>query len=528
MQELEYGWNYLDNTSQELALGVTANHILYHGTRGPGKTDTQLARFRRNCGRGYGAHWRGILFDMEYKNLDDLVTKSKRWFYDYGDGAIFLESTSQYKWKWPTGEELLFRSVKSPDDYWAYHGHEYPFIGWNELTKYSTPKLYEKMMSINRSSFQPSDTAKVTAENVDSFNYDPARPRDYKVGDYVTDDGLPLPPIPLEVFSTCNPYGAGHTWVKRRFIEPVPDKTIQRTTTMVFDPKTRKEIPIVKKQVAIHGDYRENIYLSPDYIAELHALTDENEREAWLNGNWDINAGGALSDVWRKETHIIERFPVPAYWHIDRGFDWGSSHPFSVAWYAESNGEEVTYTDKLGVEKVFCCPRGTIIQIAEWYGTKEIGTNVGLKMSARDIAIGIREREIDMLADGWITAQPTPGPADNQISNVNEAETETIEKKMSDEGIRWTRSDKSRGTRKNGLQLIRDRLQASRNNEGAGLLFMDNCRASIAILPMLPRDEKDMDDVDTKAEDHPYDNVRYRVLAGNDRIAKVIKVNFPT
>jgi hypothetical protein len=37
-------------------------------------------RFRRNVGVGYGAFWRGVIFDREYKNLDDLVNKSRRWF----------------------------------------------------------------------------------------------------------------------------------------------------------------------------------------------------------------------------------------------------------------------------------------------------------------------------------------------------------------------------------------------------------------------------------------------------------------
>src|SRR6478736_3328324 len=136
VRKLNFGWQFLRGTSQELALSAPAHHILYHGARGPGKTDTQLMRFRRNVGRGYGTAWRGIIFDREYKNLDDLVMKSKRWFYDFQDGAVFLESNSTYKWKWPTGEELLFRVAKSLDDYWAYHGHEYPLIGWNELTKY--------------------------------------------------------------------------------------------------------------------------------------------------------------------------------------------------------------------------------------------------------------------------------------------------------------------------------------------------------------------------------------------------------
>src|SRR3546814_6609483 len=118
--------------SQALSLACPAHVILYEGTRGPGKTDAQLMRFRRLVGKGYGRFWRGIIMDREYKNLDDLVQKSMRWFPQFNDGAKFMSSKADYKWVWLTGEELLFRVVKRPGDYWNYHGHEFPYIGWNE------------------------------------------------------------------------------------------------------------------------------------------------------------------------------------------------------------------------------------------------------------------------------------------------------------------------------------------------------------------------------------------------------------
>jgi hypothetical protein len=341
-----------------------------------------------------------------------------------------------------------------------------------------------------------------------------------------TSDGKPLPPIPLEVFSTTNPSGPGHNWVKRRFINVARNGEVVSRTIRVFDPKAQADVDVVRTQVAIFGSYRENIYLDAKYIAELDRLTssDENLRQAWLYGNWDVTAGGALDDLWRKAVHVLPRFKIPANWKIDRALDWGSTHPFSVGWFAEANGEECALDDG----SVICPPPGTLIQFAEWYGTKEIGTNVGLKLSALDIAEGIKAREIQMLKEGWITAQPWPGPADNQIRDVRESDVDTIEKKMAKKGIRWTESDKSPGSRKNGLQLMRDRLEAATRKEGPGLYFTVNCNASIETLPSLPRDEVKIDDVDTSAEDHAYDMVRYRVLKGSNRIARKVNVTHAT
>lgn len=42
--------------SQTIALASRAHHTLYEGARGPGKTVTQLMRFLRNVGRGYGQY----------------------------------------------------------------------------------------------------------------------------------------------------------------------------------------------------------------------------------------------------------------------------------------------------------------------------------------------------------------------------------------------------------------------------------------------------------------------------------------
>lgn len=487
--------------SQELVLSCPCNHILHEGTRGPGKTDGQLMKYRRNVGLGYGAYWRGCIFDHEYKNLDDLINKSQRWFPQFEDGAKFLSGTGQLKWVWPTGEELLFRVVAKTADYWNYHGQEFPFIGWNELTKYANSELYDMMMSCNRSSFLPEEHVQL----------------DQMGKPYL------LPEMPLIVHSTTNPFGPGHNWVKRKFIDVAPPGVVVRKETEAFNPRTQKREIITKTQVRIFGSYKENRYLSPEYIAELESMTNVNRRRAWLWGDWDIVAGGMFDDVWDSETHIVQRFPIPSAWNLDRSFDWGSTHPFWVGWWAEANGETVQLPD--GTE--WTPARGSLILIHEWYGTAEVGTNKGLMLSAKDVATGITQREEALRAGRWINRKVLAGPADNQIDNVINKDTDTIADIMADNKVSWTKSDKARGSRKNGVQLFRDRLQASTRAEGPAIYFMSHCSGALQTIPVLPRDEDDPDDVDTAAEDHPWDGVRYRVLKGANRTATSVKLVRP-
>jgi hypothetical protein len=480
--------------SQTLAMSCPAQIILFHGSRGPGKTDAQLMRFRRWVGQGFGRHWRGVIFDRQYKNLDDLVSKSMRWFPEFKDGVRFLSSKSDYKWVWPTGEELMFRAVTRDTDYWSYHGQEFPFIGWNELTKYPTDALFDSMMSCNRSSY---------------------RPQDFPIIDERTGEVEYTPEIPLEVFATCNPYGAGHNWVKKRFINAAPMGRIVKKAVNVFNPQTKEREDFITTQTHIFGSYMENIYLSPKYIAELASMTDANKRKAWLGGSWDVVSGGMFDDVWDSHTHVVKPFPVPLNWRIDRSFDWGSTKPFSVGWWAESDGSD--YVDGNGV--VRSSVRGDLFRISEWYGCTG-KANQGLQLLASKVAEGIIAREIAM----GIRDRVQPGPADGSIFDVQNGNSiaADMSKPVRINGVQyngtsWGRADKSAGSRIHGWEKVRKYLEAAKTpavgvRENPGVFVFNTCTSCIDLFPILPRDEVNTDDVDTDAEDHIGDEFRYRIL----------------
>ncbi len=424
---------------------------LYEGTRGPGKTDALLMDFAQHTGQGYGVNWRGILFRQTYPQLADIVAKTKRWFPALFQGARF--NGSDFMWRFPDGEELLLRHGRTEDDYWNYHGHEYPWIGFEELTNWADSGLYESMKACSRSSY-------------------PGMPRKFR--------------------ATCNPYGRGHNWVKARFIDPGPALTLIRDSGS-NQVRTR-----------VHGDVEENktlINIDTDYIAKLDAITNEHKRKAWRRGDWDIVAGGMFDDVWDAQRHYIEPFEIPTSWRIKRGFDWGSSRPFSVGWYAVSDGTTATMRD--GTKRTF--PRKTLFRIAEYYGWSG-KANEGTRMLAVEVARKIKEKEAHYFPGRIVRA----GPADSAIYDVENSVC--IANDMAGVGITWERADKAPGSRHQGWEKIRLLLHNALGNELPGFYVFNTCEQFKRTVPTLSRDEKDPDDIDTESEDHIADEVRYMVL----------------
>jgi hypothetical protein len=516
----EVGWAPLEGTSQVLAMSCPAQQILYEGTRGCGKTEVQIARFARNVGKGYGSFWTGIIFDRDYKSLGDLITKSKRMFNKIWteDECWFLASNSQLKWVWATGEELLFRVIDDPEDYWKYHGQEYAYLGWNELTQWPTADCYDIMQSCNRTSFKP---------EIDS-------PKD-RAGKIT----VLLDPITLENFATTNSYGIGHFWVKDRFIANARSGEIVVTNVEIEEPGTGDHINVELTRCAIRGTWKENYKLDAVYIAKLKTERDPVKLKSWYFGSWDIPAGGAFDDLWRKDVHVVPRFKVPKEWRvIDRSYDDGGTHPFSVGWWVEANGETIKLPNPVAIGEAYGAngfydwtpEAGSLIQIAEWYGKSgKYGDNRGLGTATIEIAKGINERELAMLTGGWIDKLPSAGPADNRIFNTDpdkESPNVTFEK----QGVIWERCDKTAGSRERDFKTFRDRLWAGISKEGPAIYFCANCEGSIVTIPSLPRAKKQgvaLDDVETKAEDHPYDMTRYRVQKGNLNWVTGLNMQFP-
>jgi hypothetical protein len=429
---------------------------LYEGTRGPGKTNALLLDFCQHVGQGMGGAWRGILFRQNYPALADVVEKAHEWIPRAFPDARFRESGPKgYSWTFGTGEELLFRYIDKPKDYRNYHGHEYPWMGFDELTNWPDPKCYKIMQSCCRSSKHPL----------------------------------------RKLRATTNPHGPGHHWVKAYFIDPAPRGVV------ITDGHGNR-------RVTLHGHWSENRYLAqndPDYIPRLLAATedDPDQQAAWVDGSWDVSAGTFFGPVWSRKHHVLPLVHIPAGWTIDRAFDWGESKPFSVGWWGESDGSPAMIG---GEQRTF--PRGTLVRVAEWYGCVPGKPNVGISMSSKDIAKGILEREREWFAGRKVST----GPADSSIFDV--VDGHCIGDEFKKAGVLWAEANKGPGSRKNGWKLMRDRFRAGRKQhmEDPGLFVVESCRDFIRTIPAMPRDEVKTDDVDTNSEDHIGDETRYRCL----------------
>ena len=284
MTEPKVIWSPLPGSQQRM-LSCPFHEVLLEGNRGGGKTDTLLMSFAQYVGCGFGDEWRGVIFRLTYPQLADLETKSLRWFKQIFPTAKY--NRSEHFWRFEDGETLLFRYGSKEDDYWNYHGHAYPFLGFEELTNWADDGFYESMLSTCRST---------------------------------------VPGIPRIVRSTTNPYGIGHSWVKERFqIGVVPPET-------PFGDRG-------KERLYIHSSLMENTILTeadPDYLKTLQNLADPNRRAAWLDGSWDIAIGAFLEKVWKPKECIVEPFPIPSSWKVWKAMDWGYSKPYAVLWFAMS------------------------------------------------------------------------------------------------------------------------------------------------------------------------------------------------
>lgn len=434
------------HSKQALALKCTAFELLFGGAAGGGKSDFLLMDFyagvnkTREDGTPYGKNWQGILFRRTMPELEEL---KKRACELYLPLRARQEGTGGRDFVFPNGARLKLRYLEHDKDVLRYQGHQYTWIGFDELGNYPTDFAWRYMITRARSAAG----------------------------------------IPCYMRGTANPGGVGHAWLKTRFIdnfEPgVIHKTVENTggskipITRCFIPSKLEDNPTLMKN-------------DPDYQHRMKLLGTHLYR-AMRHGDWDIFAGQVF-DEFRRGLHMVKPFALePGQWHKFYSLDWGYAKPFSLGKWAV-NGE------------------GRMVRYGEWYGCDKDEMDKGIKMGCADVAkkaweMALLEGVTECVADTAMWNKDDDAPSHAEMWEKAGGE---------DTGFKMIKANKDRI---NGLSVMHQRMQARGEDGRPMLLVFDHCVDFIRTIPVLTPDPHNPEDIDTKLEDHIYDETRYAAMS---------------
>lgn len=303
------------------------------------------------------------------------------------------------------------------------------------------------------------------------------------------------------ILYTANPGGVGHHYFKSNFVDFGANTVFQAPEEEGGMKREYVPSKLTDNKILLQND--------PEYIERVRGMGDTGTVAAMIDGDWESLSSGGFSDLFRSGVHVVKPFSVPHTWRIDRGYDYGSSAPAAALWFAESDGEEFIDSDG----DVCWVPKGSIFIIKECYLANQ--RLEGLRLTAEAQAKRIANAQAD---ESW-GSRVHPGPADNAIFS-SEPGRPSIADEMATHGITFVRSDKSPGSRIRGVELMRGRLGASlqRPMEMPGIFIFSCCFHTIRTIPNLDSDASNVEDIDTKGEDHLWDVIRYRLLKAETTI----------
>jgi len=423
--------------------------IFYGGARGSLKTDGMLGEFAVHSDE-HGSNAIGLMVRRERTDLVETYERAKAIYMPLG---VKFQDQAHVA-RWPSGARLRFAYLDRDEDAEHYQGHSYTRVYVEEIGQFADPAPVLKLMATLRS-----------AAGV-------------RVG----------------FRATGNPGGPGHHWVKARYIDPAPlGWKVQRNE--YENPWTKQRV--MRDRVFIPGKITDHNLLGPEYIANLQMSGNDRLVKAWLEGDWSIIEGAFFTEF-STERHVVEPFKLPGEWARFRAMDWGSARPFSVGWYAIADGEPI---ERGEIGSAICLPRGCLVKYREWYGAA--APNIGLKLTAEEVADGILEREKgDKIAYGVL--DPAAFTADGGPS---------IAERMCRRKVTFRPADNARVARAGALggwDMLRARLKG---DDSPMIVFFSTCTDTVRTLPALQHDTARAEDVDTDGEDHAADETRYACMS---------------
>ena len=456
--------SYTPQPRQQLLHSTLARQILYGGQAGGGKSTALRWDAYAFCLSNPGLQaylFRKTLVDLRKNHMRFVPSEIPQ------EAAVFVEGRNTLECR--NGSVLYFCYCEKDADVYAYQGAEMHWVGMDEAALF-TPFQIGYLKTRNRLGNWKSERE---------------------------DARIRLPRFAM----ASNPGGPAHSYLKSIFLDIAPPETIFYDETMrdPTDPSD-KGWP----SVFIPAKMSDNVYLDKDYAASFGGLPPEMAR-ALREGDWDAVVGQALHSLSR-ERHMLRQFEPPKHWTRFQSLDWGTAHPFSVGWYAVSDGAILKGRESWPDRWL---PAGAVIRYDEWYGWNG-RPNHGARLAPQAVGRGIIERELARkdrmdfrIADNEIWAQKG-GPSVSEWLH------------QADPRLTFQKSQKDR--KRNYAEVLarlagNPRILENGKVEEDPMFFITaNCRHFWRTCPILTLDEvsaeKGPSDKQSE-ENHVYDEVAY-------------------
>ena len=464
------------------------------GNRGGGKTHTMVLRLLSSVGRGWGSHYNCVLLRSSLREMTDLVTMVNGIVQPIWGKSVAFNKLA-HVWEWKSGERLELNYYIDDSSFDLYQGKSFACIAFEELSLQKNLDGYLKMFSSLRSA-------------------------------------LPESIMPRHMLFTANPGGDSHNAIAHRFqLSGIPPAV----GPCIVDANG-------ESRRCINISYDDNALLKrtqPGYMLQIETSCagDAPRLQSWKYGNWSIVAGGGLDDIFFKyaTTIFVEPFlEIPAEGQLFMSYDHGSTHPYAACFWWCSNGCDV----KLKSGRIQRTRPGDLVLLGEVYGWNG-EPNKGTHESIAEIVVKIQQYKInrgwrfrDPVSGKWIDlfkrgyADSAIGEEMNEFSVADEFKRPVMINGEKHPGINWEEVTKPPGSRVTGFQLLREKLIAtaprpdSKIREAPGVFIVkDDCPNTARTLPTLPRNPKNLDDINPDSESHIYDAIRYALQA--DRTPRI-------
>lgn len=255
-------------------LSTPADIAIYGGGAGGGKTYGLLLETLRHH---LNPKMRSVIFRREgvqITNPGALWDESLKIYPYYGATS----NKQSLEWSFPSGFKSKFAHLQHESDVHNWQGAQIPFIGFDELTHF-TSDMFWYMLSRNRSDSGVPGYVRCTCNPPDGVNPDEMWVAEL-IDWWLTPEGYP-DPIKSGVIRWFTRQGSQTLWGSS------PSELMDKYGVERIDCKSFTFIPatVEDNQILLQND--------PAYLSNLRALS-ENDRNRLLYGNWRVSSAGTV------------------------------------------------------------------------------------------------------------------------------------------------------------------------------------------------------------------------------------------